>query len=430
MLSKNQRERVKATVAAKKRSKPTIANAPPTKTNGATLGKAKTTPAKSEPATTSSSTHEDDRPKWKLEFECLANLKPEIVEWLWPNVWMQGALNLLTGNPGAGKSFLCCDLAARVSTGGVLPDGSGNAPLGDVLYMTTEDPYAGVVVHRIKAAGGDLKRIHRVTKKTITNADGTVDNGEFSINDVDTIANGLDAFPDLRLVILDPVTSYIGEIDANANLEVRRVLERFQELARVRRFAAVLITHDKKLTTAAIHSAIGSLAFTAVPRVSNLLSKDPESDDKTRRLLLPIKNNYAPDSTGRSFNLRSRGVGDVHASIVWDANPEHRTADEIKQMTAKALTFAGKELTEEETAKRRQVRILDIVDAHAERDDGWIAVSEVKEKCTFSGSTLNATIYDLVVAGILEENTRDKELPRGAKVPGGVRVIRRKRHVL
>jgi len=343
---------------------------------------------------------------------------------------MQGALNLLTGNPGAGKSFVCCHMAAMVSTGGKWPDGSGKAPLGDVLYCTTEDSYAEIVVHRIKAAGGDLKRIHRVVRKKRERVDGSIDKGEFTIAEIDLMIDAMAKLPKLRLVILDPVTSYIGEIDANANLEVRRVLERFQDLARAKKFGAIMITHDKKLTTSAIHSAIGSLAFTAVPRVSNGLFKDPEGDDKTRRLLLPIKNNYAPDSTGRSFRLVSKGGNDVHATLSWDEAPEFRTADEIKQMTAKVMTFAAKEVSEEDTMKRRQARVLEVVDAAAGENEGWIDVTDIKLCCTFSGTTLSATIYDLVQAGILEQAVKDKQLPKGAKLSAGQKMVRRKRHDL
>src|SRR5437870_4013905 len=46
------------------------------------------------------------------------------VKWLWPGWIPAGKLTVLDGDPGVGKSLLIMDLAARVSTTGVMPDGS------------------------------------------------------------------------------------------------------------------------------------------------------------------------------------------------------------------------------------------------------------------------------------------------------------------
>jgi predicted ATP-dependent serine protease len=41
----------------------------------------------------------------------------EIVNWMWKNRIVSGALNLFSGEPGSGKGTLCAYIAARVSTG-------------------------------------------------------------------------------------------------------------------------------------------------------------------------------------------------------------------------------------------------------------------------------------------------------------------------
>jgi hypothetical protein len=83
----------------------------------------------------------------------LADVRAEPVEWLWPERIPLGAITVLAGDPGLGKSSLSIDLAARLSRG-VL----GGKP-GNVLMLTAEDPLAQVVRPRLEAAGADLDRI-------------------------------------------------------------------------------------------------------------------------------------------------------------------------------------------------------------------------------------------------------------------------------
>lgn len=352
------------------------------------------------------------------------------MHWLWRNVWLDGSLNLLTGSPGLGKTFVAAHLTAAVSQGMAWPDGSGMAPKGDVVFMSAEDSYAAVLVHRVKAAGGNLKNVHRWVCLEVERSDGETDEREITLEDIDAIIDDLATLPKLKLLILDPVTSYLGTADANDNAEVRRVLKKLGDLAEVRRFTVVMITHDKKMNVAAINSPMGSTAFTAVPRVVQGLFRDPEDETKMKRLLLPIKNNHGNDRHGRSFRIDTPNDEPSKSYIAWDENPEMRSADEVKALAAKSLAFVGKEMTEEETSKRRQVKILTIVDASAKQNDGWIEVEEIREKSGMSGSTLKATVYAMVELGILEERHVDKVLPKGAVVPQGQKVVRRRRHVL
>jgi hypothetical protein len=340
-------------------------------------------------------------------------------------VWLDGALNLLTGSPGLGKTFVASHLAACVSTGAKWPDGSGSAPLGDVVFMSAEDSYSAVLKHRVKAAGGDETRIHRWVKKTIERDDGTTDAAEITLEDIDLIADDIETIPNLKLVIMDPVTSYLGQADANDNAEVRRVLGRLVELAEKKSFCVLLITHDKKMNVAAINSPMGSTAFTALPRVVHGLFRDPEDDTKKKRLLLPIKNNHGDDRTGLAFEIITPGGQGSKSSILWDEDREHRTADEVKAQALKAAAFAGKEHSEEETTKRRQVKLLGVLDNAKGDSERWVAVADIKESLGMSGAHINATVYELIHAGILEERKADKELPNGATKSDGRRMVRR-----
>ena len=91
----------------------------------------------------------------------LADVTPEPVRWLWPGRIPLGKLSILDGDPGLGKSLITLDLAARVSAGRPMPDGTLpdlDGPAGVVL-LTAEDDPADTIRPRLDAAGADCSRI-------------------------------------------------------------------------------------------------------------------------------------------------------------------------------------------------------------------------------------------------------------------------------
>jgi len=66
--------------------------------------------------------------------------------------------SFLVGDPGAGKSFLSCYLAATLSKGGQWADGSP-CEQGRTLMFTSEDHLGKVVVPRLNAQDAVLDKI-------------------------------------------------------------------------------------------------------------------------------------------------------------------------------------------------------------------------------------------------------------------------------
>jgi hypothetical protein len=44
------------------------------------------------------------------------------VDWLWDSIIAIGKITIISGDPGLGKSYFTCDIAARISTGEAWPN--------------------------------------------------------------------------------------------------------------------------------------------------------------------------------------------------------------------------------------------------------------------------------------------------------------------
>jgi len=233
--------------------------------------------------------HEDQvvhAPTLVMHRACDVEAKP--IEWLWPGRIAVGKQTMLAGEPGLGKSQLSAFLAATVTAGGHWPNGEGRAEIGSVIVLSAEDDAADTIIPRLMAAGTELSRVHIVSAVRTDDQKGR---RLFNLqSDLATLEHAIALVGDVRLVIIDPVSSYLGKVDSHKNAEVRTVLEPIGEMASRLRVAVVAVTHfSKGGGSSANHRIIGSIAFVAAARAAFIVSRDPE--DENRRLFVPSKNN-------------------------------------------------------------------------------------------------------------------------------------------
>ena len=88
----------------------------------------------------------------------LSDIASEQLHWLWEKRIPRGKLTTLDGDPGLGKSLLTLDLAARITTGRSMPDGTPGVK-GNVVLIAPEDDANDTIKPRIEAAGGDPSHI-------------------------------------------------------------------------------------------------------------------------------------------------------------------------------------------------------------------------------------------------------------------------------
>lgn len=227
-------------------------------------------------------------------------VKIEAIDWLWPGRIPQHCVSLLAGEPEVGKSTLAIYMAAQVSTGRPWIDTGKCQKKGSVLVLSTEDTNAQVIAPRLKAAGADMKKVHYI--------DAVVDGDrKYNLNnlteDFNLLVKSAMSIPDIRLIIIDPITGFMHGKNENKNAEVREYLNPLAGLAQASNSAIVGITHFNKnqMTQSASNRVLGSIGFTAAVRAVHIVAKDPNDDDI--RLFLPLKCNLSRHAPGLSYKL-------------------------------------------------------------------------------------------------------------------------------
>jgi putative DNA primase/helicase len=227
---------------------------------------------------------------------CLADVTPEAVTWIWPGRVAAGKLNLIVGDPGLGKSFVTLDMVGRYTTGREWPDGSPSVPIGTAILLSAEDGLADTIRPRLDALGADPARVYHVG----TVVEGRDERG-IQLADVEALERAI-LQRDAGLVVIDPVSAYIGEKDSHRDSDVRGLLAPLAQLAERHRVTIVGVMHLSKGTQrAAIHRPIGSIAFVGAARVVLAVAVDPDCEG--RRLFAPIKNNLSRPAAVLAFSI-------------------------------------------------------------------------------------------------------------------------------
>lgn len=266
----------------------------------------------------------------------LSDVVAETVSWLWPQRFPLGKLSIIAGDPGLGKSFLTCEIAARVTRGAPWPDAATNVAPSGVIMLNCEDGLADTIRPRLDSHQADTTRV--VALQAVRSASITERQRPFDLSrDLDALEKAIIDMPDCRVVVIDPLSAYLGEIDSHRNDEVRAILAPLCTLAVKYGIAVIGVTHLNKGSGAAIYRTMGSLAFVAAARSAWCVAGD--KSNPSRRLLLPVKNNLGNDSTGLAFSI-------VDGRIEWEDGPIVTSVDEALALPHRRSTASSDDATE------------------------------------------------------------------------------------
>ncbi len=264
---------------------------------------------------------------------CMDTIKPEAVSWLWPGRIALGKVTMIAGDPGLGKSLIGIFLAGQVSRGARWPVDNTLCPNGSVLLISGEDSPSDAIRPRLDAIRADVSKIYILDciRDIDKDTDLPIDRDMSLKRDVDSIELKVNEIPDCKLIVIDPISAYLGNADSHNNSEIRGLLKPLADMATRKRVAVVVISHfNKGGQSSAMYRTTGSLAFVAAARAVYAVAKDQDNPD--RRLFLPIKNNLGPDNSGLAYSI-SQTSSNIPL-IQWEPDPVSISADDaLSQMT-------------------------------------------------------------------------------------------------
>jgi hypothetical protein len=211
----------------------------------------------------------------------LSDVQPTPTRWLWRGRIPLGAITVVEGDPGEGKSSLTYDLAARVTRGRPMPfDADADAPAG-VILLQGEDTLGATVRPLLAAVVGDLERVIAYDK-------AQAGCSPLVLPDDLGVIEAAAAEVQARLVVIDPLTAFLGT-SANSERAIRRALGPLAGLAERAGLAVVLVRHlTKGGADNPLYRGAGGIAIIAAARSALLVAAD-QGDDPRRRVVAQIK---------------------------------------------------------------------------------------------------------------------------------------------
>ena len=314
-------------------------------------------------------------------------------EFLVPGVIMSGSLALLAGKGSAGKSSLCGHLAAAITNG--LPafgldaatDYLGKVPKGNVIWVSKEEGPETELAARLVSEGAALERVF-ILREGNLNLDNT--------EEVDRLLNSRRPL----MIILDPLTSYIGG-DENSNKGVRATLENLlQAIHRAGLQTVILgLVHMNKSgkdDEADVNKVLGSVGLPNLSRSTLMVRKNPEGS----RELAIAKANFRAREDNLLFGIVSleeqEGLRVIEASGMTVATDKRQV---VKSMCRVVIQNWVKPETSKERSKEMKCYADQILKVVA--DEAGLSAEAIADLLDAQEGTIRSACWKLKEEGKL-----------------------------
>jgi hypothetical protein len=203
------------------------------------------------------------------------------IRWCWPGRLAFGKLNLFCGNPDHGKSLASLDVVAKVTTGSDWYDCKNVMDPIEVLIVAAEDGWEDTIAPRLVSANADLSKVHYLKSVVATLKDNQQIKRTLQLDsDVKFLEKFLNQHPKVRLLVIDPVSSYLGHAKMGDEQAVRDVLNPLAALAEKTGICVLVIMHlNKKVDLDAVNRVGGAMAFVGVPRLAWIFAKEAKDEE-------------------------------------------------------------------------------------------------------------------------------------------------------
>jgi hypothetical protein len=228
--------------------------------------------------------------------ERASDIKMQPQEWLWPGYLSKNQLIHFAGESSQGKSPVTRNLVARLSTGAEWPDGQPNTcGPRSVIIMASEDDWATIIAPELKLAGADMNKVFRF-KSTISKDDSTIAVSTKLDTDLEELKKQVQSVPDCGLIIIDPITNYLGSKSMNKEEDIRSILMPIAEqIAQAYNVCTITVGHlnkgGKEVSTK--QRVMGAAAFIGVARKLLMFADDPNETSKRFHHIMGEERNKA-----------------------------------------------------------------------------------------------------------------------------------------
>ncbi len=247
----------------------------------------------------------------------------EKIDWIVPQMIAPGQTTMIEGDPGVGKSYFLMWMAIHFCDGKPLPWDDERRKLKPmrVAYLDTENAMGAVTKTRLL----DNNLVNQQNYLQVTEG--------FSLDDPDSV----DAFeeeviqgwkPDV--VIVDPITLYLGGADSYKASDVQQALANLKDMAAEYGFALILVRHlNKSHGGKALYAGNGSIGFAGLARVVATVGWHPDEPDT--RVVACTKNNLSPPfgSLGYTIEPLPSTMDNKYRSRIEYVGRVDYTADDI-----------------------------------------------------------------------------------------------------
>ena len=219
----------------------------------------------------------------------MSDVESRDILWLWEPYIPSGAVTILSGDGGQGKSYMALAIASAVTRGLPLPGCSSALPPSDVIIQNAENPLATVIKPRLEMLNADCSKVHIINEadKRLTITDDRIESAIVQHN--------------AKFLVLDPYQSYSSEFSMNRAESVRMAVTHLEHIAERTGCSCLLVGHLNKSRGKTNYRGLGSVDFfNSVPSVLYLGKMD---DDDDIRAVAHGKSNLTELGASQAFSL-------------------------------------------------------------------------------------------------------------------------------
>jgi hypothetical protein len=278
-------------------------------------------------------------------------MKP--LRYAWEPVLPLGKLVHFGGASSQGKSPVTVDLIARVSRGVEFPNGAKNGfsrPRRSILF-NIEDGLEDTILPRYYLAGGVRGMLRHIKGVKIANGE-SLRNGLVALDrDIHLICERARQIEDLGLIVLDPITNYLGKMDMNAEGDVRNILTPLAGIAEELDIVVITVGHlNKSQGNDALQRMMGATAFSGVARSVYIFGPDQNSESPYRHVMSPLRGEmhdslvYLTEVVKHQFEA---GVEGKVVKVIWDGTTKQTGEDTTDTPVSKRQLSRAQEAGED-----------------------------------------------------------------------------------